>query len=87
MANSVIVVGPDGPVKSAIQRRLASLPPIENKDGNDIEIGVGTEAQDLSILKYGQERKIESPCIILRDVVADIADTFWSDGLFQSYWG
>ena len=83
MSNSVIVVGPDGPVKSAIQRRLASLPPIENKDGNDIEIGVGTEAQDLSILKYGQERKIESPCIILKDVVADIADTFWSDGLFH----
>ena len=83
MANSVIVVGPDGPVKSAIQRRLASLPPMENKDGNDIEIGVGTEAQDLSILKYGQERKIESPCIILRDVVADVADTFWSDGLFH----
>ena len=60
MANSVIVVGPDGPVKSAIQRRLASLPPMENKDGNDIEIGVGTEAQDLSILKYDRSARVRA---------------------------
>ena len=44
---------------------------------------MGAEAQDLSILKYGQEREIDSPCIILRDVVADIADTFWNDGMFH----
>ena len=66
MVNSVIVRGPDGPLKSAIQRRLASLPPISDKDENDIEIGVGTEAQDLSILKYEQERNNGSPCIILK---------------------
>ena len=84
MVNSVIVRGPDGPLKSAIQRRLASLPPISDKDENDIEIGVGTEAQDLSILKYEQERNNASPCIILKDVVTDVEDNFWSDGLFHS---
>jgi hypothetical protein len=81
---SVIVKGPNGPMKKAIQDRLTSISRIEEGSNNPLEIGIGVEARDLSILRNGQQQRTSSPCIFVRDVVTDIEDVFWSDGLFHS---
>ena len=84
MEYSVIVKGPNGPMKKAIQDRLTSISRIEEGSNNPLEIGIGVEARDLSILRNGQQQRTSSPCIFVRDVVTDIEDVFWSDGLFHS---
>ena len=65
MEYSVIVKGPNGPMKKAIQDRLTSISRIEEGSNNPLEIGIGVEARDLSILRNGQQQRTSSPCIFV----------------------